>query len=313
MDISVDLAPRGKRGLALSNPVLTASGCFGNGLEFAKSFDIQRLGGIVSKGVTLRPRSGNPQLRIVETASGMLNSIGLQNIGVEALTREVAPVWRGWQVPVIVNIAGECVEDYAELASRLDSVPGVSGLEVNISCPNVANGIEFGADPALAAEVTAAVIHETTLPVIVKLTPNVTDIVPVARAVVDAGADALTVINTFPAMAIDTARRRPTLGWGSGGLSGPALKPIALRLVYRIATADLGVPIIGCGGIMTGQDAIEYLLAGASAVQVGTATFLNPRAPLDVLEGIERYLRDAGITDLRELVGAAQPSRLRTD
>ncbi|HZP26644.1 MAG TPA: dihydroorotate dehydrogenase [Dehalococcoidia bacterium] len=313
MDLSVDLAPRGKRSLTLANPVMTASGCFGNGLEFARIFDIQRLGGIASKGLTLRPRSGNAQLRVVETAGGMLNSIGLQNIGVEALIRDVAPIWEGWRVPVIVNIAGEAVEDYAELAARLDGVPGISGLELNISCPNVASGLEFGSEPAAAAEVTSAVLRQTTLPVLVKLTPNVTDIVPIARAVVEAGADALTVINTVSAMTIDAERRRPGLGWGSGGLSGPALKPIALRLVYRIAEANLGVPIIGCGGVSSGLDAIEYFMAGASAVQVGTATFLNPRAPLDVLEGIETWLRDHGIENLRDIIGTAQPLRLQAD
>ena len=312
MDISIDLAPRGKRSLALSNPVLTASGCFGNGLEFAKSFDIQRLGGIVSKGVTLRPRSGNPQLRIVETASGMLNSIGLQNIGVEALTREVAPVWRGWQVPVIVNIAGECVEDYAELASRLDSIASVSGLEVNISCPNVANGIEFGADAALAAEVTAAVIHETTLPVIVKLTPNVTDIVAVARAVVDAGADALTVINTFPAMAIDAS------GGGPRGLGHR--RPLRPGAETHCATAGLPDSSSGPGRadhrLRRHHDRARRhrILSGGSQRRAGRHRYFpQPRAPLDVLEGIERYLRDEGITDLRELVGAAQPLRLPSD
>jgi len=285
---------------------MTASGTFGNGLEYVKVFDIQRLGAIVSKAITLRPRRGNPQPRIAETAAGMINSIGLQNIGVDAIVRDVAPVWATWRVPVIANVAGESVADYAELARRLDSVPGVSGLEINISCPNVDSGLEFGSDPGAAAEVTAAVRRQTDLPLLVKLTPNVTDIVLVARAVVDAGADALTLVNTFPAMSIDVKTRRPALGWGSGGLSGPALKPIALRIVYQVACA-LDVPIIGCGGIMSGNDAIEYFMAGASAVQVGTATFLNPRAPLDVLEGIERFLQDQDLEDVRELVGAALP------
>ncbi len=307
VNLSVDLAPGHKRGLLLSNPVMTASGTFGNGLEYVKVFDIQRLGAIVSKAITLRPRRGNPQPRIAETAAGMINSIGLQNVGLEAIVREVAPSWATWRVPVIANIAADSVADYAELARRLDSTAGVSGLELNISCPNVDSGLEFGSEPRAAAEVTAAVRRQTDLPLLVKLTPNVTDIVAVARAVVDAGADALTLVNTFPAMSIDVKARRPALGWGSGGLSGPALKPIALRMVYQVACA-LDAPIVGCGGIMSGRDAIEYIMAGARAVQVGTTTFANPRAPLDVLEGIEQFLGDEGVEDIGELVGAALPS-----
>ena len=307
MNLTVDLAPGRKNGLPLSNPVMTASGTFGNGLEYQKVFDIQRLGAIVSKAVTRRPRRGNVQPRIAETAAGMINSIGLQNIGLRAILRDVAPVWASWRLPVIVNIAGESVGDYAELASRLDGAPGVSGLELNISCPNVEDGLEFGIDPRAAAAVTAAVRRRTTLPVIVKLTPNAADVVGVARAVVDAGADALTLINTFPAMAIDIEARRPALGWGSGGLSGPALKPIALKIVYDVAAA-VSVPIVGCGGIMCGRDAVEYLMAGACAVQVGTATFRNPRAPLDVLEGLEAFMREHGVEDVRDIIGAAQTS-----
>jgi len=305
VNLSVELAPKCKRGLFLANPVMAASGTFGYGLEMAKELDIQRLGAIVCKGTTLRRRRGNPQPRTVETPAGMLNSIGLQNMGVEALIRDIAPVWATWRVPVVVNVAGESIEDYARLARRLDGVAGVSGLELNISCPNVATGLEFGSSPDMAAAVTAAVRRETTLPVIVKLTPNVSDIVSVARAAADAGADALTLINTFPAMAIDVKSRRPALGWRFGGLSGPALKPIALRLVYQTAAA-VDVPLIGCGGIMTGLDAIEYVMAGATAVQVGTATFINPRATLDVLEGIERFLEEEGVEDICQLVGAAR-------
>ena len=305
MNLSVELAPRCKRGLLLANPVMAASGTFGYGLEMAKELDIQRLGAIVCKGTTLRRRRGNPQPRTVETPAGMLNSIGLQNMGVEALIRDIAPIWATWRVPVVVNIAGESIEEYARLARRLDGVAGVSGLELNISCPNVATGMEFGSSPQMAAAVTAAVRRETTLPVIVKLTPNVSDIASVARAAADAGADALTLINTFPAMAIDVKNRRPALGWTFGGLSGPALKPIALRLVYQTAAA-VDVPLIGCGGIMTGLDAIEYIMAGASAVQVGTATFVNPQATLDVVEGIERFMEEEGVTDVHELIGAAR-------
>ena len=312
MNLNVELAPGHKSGLPLANPVMTASGTFGNGLDYLKVFDIQRLGAIVSKAVTLRPRRGNVQPRIAETAGGMINSIGLQNIGLEAILRDIAPVWATWRVPVVVNVAGESVGDYAELARRLDGVPGVSGLELNVSCPNVEDGLEFGTDPRAAAEVTAAVRRRTILPVIVKLTPNVTDIVAMARAVVDAGADALTLINTFPAMSIDIESRRPVLGWGSGGLSGPALKPIALKMVYKVAAA-VDVPIIGCGGITSGEDAVEYLMAGACAVQVGTATFRNPRAPLDVLEGLEEFMRDHAVEDVHDLIGAAQPQERTAD
>ena len=308
MDLHVDLVSGGKRQLSLANPVMTASGTFGNGLEYQKSFDIQRLGAIVSKAITRKPRRGNVQPRIAETAAGMINSIGLQNIGLSAIIRDVAPVWETWQVPVVANIAGETLDDYAELASRLDSVAGVAAIEMNISCPNVESGLEFGVDPNAANEVTKAVRRRTDLPLIVKLTPNVTDIAGVASAIVDGGADALTLINTYPAMSIDVRSRRPALGWGAGGMSGPALKPIAVRLVYLVSQA-VDVPIIGCGGITTGEDAVEFLLAGASAVQVGTATFRNPRAALDVLEGIEAYMRDEGVEDVSQLVGAAHQSK----
>jgi dihydroorotate dehydrogenase (NAD+) catalytic subunit len=310
-DLSIDLIPGGKRSLALRNPVMTASGTFGNGLEYARILDIQRLGAIVSKAITRKPRKGNVQPRIAETAAGMINSIGLQNIGIEAILKDVAPVWATWEVPVIANIAGETVNDYAELAARLDGAPGVSGLEMNISCPNVESGLEFGVDPRAAADVTAAVRRQSGLPLIVKLTPNVNDIVGIAQAVADAGADALTLINTYPAMKIDVRTRRPALGWGSGGLSGPALKPIAIRLVYRVARA-VSVPIIGCGGVTTGEDAVEFLMAGASAVQVGTATFTNPRACLDVLEGIDAFMRDNGVENVGELIDAALPDAAMT-
>lgn len=309
MNLKVELAPSAKGGLALANPVMTASGTSSYGLELAQAIDIGRLGAIVSKGTTLRPRAGNPQLRIWETAAGMLNAIGLQNPGVEVVATRMAPIWATWTVPVIVNIAGETVEEYGELAARLDGVAGVSGLEVNISCPNArAGGVEFGADPHQAAAVTRATTQNTTLPVIVKLTPLVTDITAIALAVAEAGAHALCVANTVPAMAIDVARRRPALAWGQGGLSGPAIKPIALRLVYQVAGA-VDLPIIGCGGIATGQDALEFLMAGATAVQVGTASFFNPRAPLEVLEGIERFMQQEGVTDIRQLIGCARGGR----
>jgi len=306
VNLSVELAPGHQEGLLLANPVMTASGTFGYGTEYSHLFDIQKLGAIVCKGTTLEPRDGNPQPRLAETPSGLLNSIGLQNIGVDALIREKAPIWAGWQVPVIVNIAGETIDDYAQLASRLDGVEGISGLEVNISCPNIkAGGAEFGANPDSAAEVTAAVKKASSLPILVKLTPNTSDIARVAMAVAEAGADAISLINTLRGMAIDMANRRSLLGNIFGGLSGPAIKPVALYMVYEVAGA-VDLPIIGCGGITTADDAIEFIMAGASAVQVGTASFTNPRAPLDILEGIEQFMEKEGIEDISELIGLAR-------
>ena len=305
-NLTVQLAPARKPGLRLANPVMTASGTFGYGTEYRQIFDIQRLGAIICKGTTLKPREGNPQPRLVETASGVINSIGLQNIGVKAVIREMAPVWAGWQVPVIVNIAGDTVGEYARLARELDGVAGVSGLEVNISCPNVkAGGAAFGANASSAAKVTAAVRAATSLPVLVKLTPNTNDIIRVAAAVAEAGADAVSLINSVRAMAIDIAGRRPAIGNTSGGLSGPAIKPLALSMVYDVAGA-VDIPVIGCGGIATAADALEFIMAGASAVQVGSATFANPRASLDVLEGIRRFLEQEGIKSLKEIIGIAR-------
>jgi dihydroorotate dehydrogenase (NAD+) catalytic subunit len=312
VNLSVDLAPRAKRSLVLANPVMTASGTFSNGLEYAHLIDIDRLGAITSKGTTLLPRRGNPQPRTAETPAGMLNSIGFQNIGVRALIADVAPIWAGWKVPVVVNILGETTREYAELAAILDPVAGVSGLELNVSCPNLdVGGMEFGVDPRLAGDVVRAVVESTTLPVIVKLTPNVTDIVPIAEAVEKAGADALCVANALLGMAIDARRRRPVLHRGVGGLTGPAVKPIILRMVYQVAAA-VEIPIIASGGISSGLDAAEDLIAGATAVQVGTATFRNPNAPLEVLAGLECFLREEGIDDIRELIGSAQPEPVRS-
>jgi dihydroorotate dehydrogenase (NAD+) catalytic subunit len=306
MNLSIQLAPKNRRGLLLANPVMTASGTFGYGTEYSHLFDIQRLGAIVCKGTTLKPREGNPQPRLVETASGLLNSIGLQNIGVDALVAEKAPIWASWRVPVIVNIAGETINDYAQLAGKLDGVAGISGIEVNIGCPNVrAGGAEFGANPQSAAAVTAAVRAATSLPVVVKLTPHTSDIARVAMAVAEAGADAITLVNTLKGMAIDITRRRPVLGNITGGLSGPAIKPVALYMVYEVAGA-VDVPLIGGGGITTASDAIEFIMAGASAIQVGTASLANPRAPLDILEGIEQFMEKEGIKNLTELIGVAR-------
>ncbi len=306
MNLSIQLAPKNQHGLLLTNPVMTASGTFGYGTEYSHMFDIQKLGAIVCKGTTLEPRQGNPQPRLAETASGLLNSIGLQNIGVEALIKEKAPIWASWRVPVIVNIAGETIDEYAKIANELDGVAGISAIEVNISCPNIkAGGAEFGANPKSAAEVIAAVKTATSLPVLVKLTPNTSNIAEIATAVAEAGADAISLINTLKGMAIDTARRRPLLGSITGGLSGPAIKPVALHMVYEVAGA-VDLPVIGCGGITTASDAIEFIMAGASAIQVGSASFTNPRAPLDVLEGIEQFMEKEGIKDIAELIGAAR-------
>jgi dihydroorotate dehydrogenase (NAD+) catalytic subunit len=237
----------------------------------------------------------------------MLNSIGLQNIGISAVIKEMAPIWAGWDVPVVVNVAGDTIDEFGEMARRLDGVPGVAALELNISCPNVdIGGIEIGQDPIASARATRAAVRNTDLPVIVKLTPNVTDPVALARACADEGAAAICAINTVLGMRVDLARRRPVLPRARGGLSGPAIKPIALRIVYDVAKA-VHVPVIGCGGISTGEDAIEFLMAGASAVQVGTATFANPRAPLDVLDGIVEWMRCNNVSDIREIIGCALP------
>jgi len=306
MNLSVQLAPKHRPGLLLANPVMTASGTFGYGTEYSHLFDIQKLGAIVCKGTTLEPREGNPQPRLAETASGLLNSIGLQNIGVNALIQEKAPIWASWRVPVIVNIAGETIDDYAQLAGELDGVAEISALEVNMGCPNIkAGGAEFGADPESAAKVTAAVKAATSLPILVKLTPNTGDIAKVALAVAEAGADAISLINTLKGMVIDIARRRPLLGNITGGLSGPAIKPVALYMVYEVAGA-VELPVIGCGGITTASDAIEFIMAGASAVQVGTANLTNPQAPFDVLEGIEKFMEKEGIKDITDIIGVAR-------
>jgi dihydroorotate dehydrogenase (NAD+) catalytic subunit len=305
VNLSVQLAPENKKGLRLINPVMTASGTFGYGMEYEHLFDIQKLGAIVCKGTAHEPWEGNPQPRIAETDNGMLNSIGLQGIGVDALIKEKTPVWAGWQVPVIVNIVGRTVEDYTEVARKLDNVPGVAGLELNISCPNVkAGGAEFGASPETAGKVTAAVRKATTLPIIVKLTPNTGEIVRIAQAAAAAGADALCLINTVKGMAINIKTRKPLLGNTYGGLSGPAIKPVALYMVYQVFKA-VNIPIVGCGGITNAHDAIEFFMAGATAIEVGTASFMNPRAPMDVLEGIGKYLQENKIDDLREVIGAA--------
>lgn len=306
VDLSVQLAPAHPKGLRLVNPVITASGTFGYGIEYSELIDVQMLGAIVCKGTTLKPREGNPQPRLVETASGVLNSVGLENVGVEAVIKEKAPVWAKWRVPVIVNIAGETIDQYEEIAARLEGVAGVSGIEVNISCPNIASGgMEFGTNPKAAAKVAAAVKAVSSLPVIVKLSPNVTDIGEIALAVSEAGADAITLINTVRGMAIDINERRPSLGNIAGGLSGPAIKPIALYMVYKVA-GIVDIPIIGCGGISCADDALEFLMAGASAVQVGTANLTSPQAALDVLDGIRQFMKRENLKNMEAIVGKAR-------
>jgi dihydroorotate dehydrogenase (NAD+) catalytic subunit len=293
-------------GLALRNPVCTASGTFGYAREFASLVDLDRLGAIIVKGISLQPRPGNPPPRIVETASGMLNAIGLENVGVERFISDKLPWLRQLNTPVIVNILGDSVEDYARLAGRLAEVEGIAALEVNISCPNVKKGgVAFGTVPEMAAAVTGAVRQATPLPMIVKLSPNVTDITVIARAVADAGADGLSLINTLLGMAIDIRTRRPRLANVVGGLSGPAIKPVALRMVWQVARA-VSIPVIGIGGITTCEDALEFLMAGATAIQVGTANFFQPTATEEIIDGLAAFLRDQGLSSIRQVIGSLQ-------
>ncbi len=287
-------------GMKLRSPVLAASGAFGYGTE-VPLLDRRALGGMVSKGIFLRARAGTPPPRIVETPSGMLNAIGLQGPGVDALIRDYAPQWAAWDFPVLVNINAESVSEYGELAARLDGVPGVAGFEINISCPNVEQGgLYFGNDPRAAAAVTEAVRKRTSLPVWVKLTPMVTDIGVIARAVEGAGADALCAVNTFVGMSIDLNAYKPRLSFRTGGLSGPAIRPLAVHLAHQ-AARDVRIPVIGIGGVMSAEDALEFLVAGCSAVQVGTATFLNPKAIADIHDGIAAHLESRGFSSLADL------------
>ena len=302
----VDLSVEAARGLWLKNPVLTASGTFGQGIEYAELIDVGRLGAIVNKGTTPHARPGNRQYRIAETPAGILNSIGLENPGAEEVARKYGKLWAKLGVPVIVNVAGYSARDYVFVVEALDGTPGVIAFELNVSCPNVEGGMLFGTDPGLAAEVTRAVKDVTDKPVIVKLTPNAPDVVAVARACEEAGADGLTAINTVLGMRVDVAKRRPMLGTGSGGLSGPAIRPLAVHLTYQVAQA-VSIPIIGAGGVTNANDALEFLMAGASAVQVGTATFADPTAPLSVIEGLAAYVRAQGLASIRDIIGAALP------
>ncbi len=291
----------------MNNPVMSASGTFGYGEEYAGYIDLNRLGAVVVKGLSLKPRLGNPPPRIMETASGMLNSIGLQNIGVDAFIEEKLPFLRKYDTAVIANIYGETYDEFKKVAKKLSSAKGVHALEVNISCPNVKKGgVCFGTDPKIAARVTRTVKDETGLPVIVKLTPNVTDIAAIAQAVEKAGADIISLINTLTGMSIDLKTRSPHLKNITGGLSGPAIKPVALRMVWQVIQ-KISIPVIGIGGIMTAEDALEFLILGAKAVQIGTANFVNPHATLNVIEGIKNYLIDHKIRDINDIIGTFQP------
>lgn len=298
-DLRVDLA-----GLTLQNPVMVASGTFGYGQEYAEYFDLNALGALVVKGVSMEPWPGNPPPRITETPAGMLNAIGLQNPGVDHFIAYDLPWLAKRHLTTIVNIVGKTVEEYAAVAAKLDQAPGVAAVEVNISCPNIKEGgMAFGTDPQAAAAVVAAVAESTDLPVIVKLSPNVTDIAAMADTVVAAGADVISLINTLLGMSIDIEKRRPVLANVVGGLSGPAIRPIAVRMVWQVYER-VGVPIIGMGGIMTADDALEFILAGATAVAVGTATFRNPLTAIEIIQGLATYCDKTGLS-VRQLVGAA--------
>jgi dihydroorotate dehydrogenase (NAD+) catalytic subunit len=305
IDLTVDLG----RGLVLPNPILVASGTFGYGVEYGDVVDVNLLGAICCKGTTLKARIGNPTPRVTETPGGMLNSIGLQNPGVAAVIEKYAATWAGWKVPVIVNVAGESVSDYVEVVRRLDGVPGIAGIELNISCPNVGRGgLQFAIDAGAAGEVTAAVRRATDLPLLVKLSPNVADVRPIAKAIADAGADALTAINTLSGIAVAPSRDRPLLGNVFGGLSGPAIKPVALRVVYEVAQV-VSIPIVGIGGVTELADVLDFLAVGAVAVQVGTAIFADPTVPVRLVDELAGECRRRGLSTHRDLVGTALPRK----
>ena len=298
-DLSVQAGP-----LHFKNPVLTASGTFGYGREFADLMDPGLLGGIVVKGISLKPMAGNPPPRIAETPCGMLNAIGLANVGLDSFLSDKLPWLQRLDTCVIVNIYGHSLDEYGAVAAGLKGAPGVAALEVNISCPNVERGgMAFGTDPDVAARVTERVLRETDKPVIVKLSPNVTDVRVIAKAVAQAGAHALSLINTLTGMAIDIETRTPRLANGSGGLSGPAIRPVALHMVHQVVNT-VDIPVIGMGGVLKASDALEFLIAGAQAVQVGTANFVNPRISLDILEGIEQFLKDRDLSSVRDIIGS---------
>ena len=297
-DLGVEIA-----GVYLKNPVMTASGTFGYGEEFNDLIDLNRLGAIVSKGLSLEPVRGNPPPRTVETPCGMLNAIGLENVGLKAFINEKLPFLKTLETPTFVNIWGTTEEEYFEMACSINDIDGIAGLEVNISCPNIkCGGIAFGVDPDTAHNLIKVIREETDLPLLVKLSPNVTDIAEMAKCVEEAGADAISLINTITSMVIDIETRRPKLANITGGLSGPAIRPVAVRMVWQVAQT-VKVPVIGIGGIMNASDALEFLIAGASAVQVGTANFVNPRTTIEVIEGIHQYLIEKGLSCVKDIVG----------
>ncbi|MDE6333051.1 MAG: dihydroorotate dehydrogenase [Muribaculaceae bacterium] len=299
INLNVDLGG----GLTLDNPVLTASGTFGFGHQYSEFIDLNRLGGFIVKGTTLEPRQGNPAPRLVETPSGMINAVGLQNPGVECFARDIYPTLTDFESKVIVNISGAQISDYVQVAEILAPLEKVSAIEVNISCPNVkGGGMSFGTSPEMAAEVTSAIRRVWPRHMMVKLTPNVTSVVDIAQAVEDAGADSVSLINTFLAMSIDVERRKACLSTITGGLSGPAIRPIAVRMVWQVARA-VNIPVVGLGGIMDASDALQFIMAGATAVQVGTANFIDPAASVKVVEGIEDYCERHNISDINELRG----------
>lgn len=302
----MNLAPSHRDGLVLRSPVLTASGTFGFGDEYQDLVDLARVGAIVTKTVTPEPREGNPTPRTVETPAGMLNSIGLPNPGLAGVLREKAPIWGDLPCPVVVSVAADEPASWTDLAAAFNEVSNVHALEANLSCPNVAGGLDFSTTPEAAAETVAAVHAGTDLPVIAKLSPNVTDIKPIARAVEDAGAHAISLINTILGMVVDVHSRRPFLGTGSGGVSGPAIRPVALRFVYE-ASRVVSVPIIGVGGVASTLDALQFLMAGAAAVQVGTATFRQPRTAEEITDGLATYAREHDLASLQDIVGAVHP------
>ncbi|MEW6116858.1 MAG: dihydroorotate dehydrogenase [Nitrospirota bacterium] len=304
VNLAVEIGP-----LKLKNPVMTASGTFGYGEEYAEFVDLNRLGAIVVKGLSLTPREGNPTPRIVETPAGMLNAIGLQNIGVRAFIKEKLPFLRQFDTPVIANFFGDTIDEYVQAAEELSAADGVRALEMNISCPNKQAGwIVFGTDPKTMDQVVGAVRNVTKLPLIVKLSPNVTDIGCMAKVAEDSGADAVSVMNTITGMVIDIRRRKPVLANATGGLSGPAIRPIAVRMVWEVYKA-VKIPIIGMGGIMTAHDAIEFMIAGARAVAVGTANFIMPTATTDICDGIEAFLKEERISDINDLIGSLTTSK----
>jgi len=300
-DLSVEVA-----GIKMRNPIMPASGTFGYGEEYTPFLDIERIGAVVTKGLSLKPKAGNAMPRIAETISGMLNAIGLQNVGIDAFIKDKIPFLSRFDTPTIVNFFGNTLEEYGEVAARLNDIPEVAGVELNISCPNVKKGgIVFGTDPVAASEVVSLVRSKLQKPLIVKLTPNITDITVIARAVEEAGADAICCINTLTGMSVDIRTRKPRLSNKVGGLSGPAIRPVAVRMVHQVVQS-VKIPVIGVGGIVTAMDALEFLIVGATAVQVGTANFVDPAAMISIIDGLEAFCVEEGIDDIHQVIGSLQ-------